>query len=161
MTNYFLRQRDLTTEINCAIILIQLFGRKGDNMATKPITPPPATKELVERLAELEGITPKEMMMKMAGFYGAAVSFLYEEGMTPAAFNKYLLGFRQAVLEQGMKAIGEALHGEDRTANAPPVQHMGKRKFVMPGPATIVAGHEDDLAPSPPALPEPAQRKVS
>ena len=129
-------------------------------MTARSVSLPPATKKLVERLAELEGLTPTEMMEKMAGFYEMAVSFLHEEGMTPAAFNKYLLGFRAAVLEQGMKAIGEALRGEDRAADAPLVQHLGKRAFRVPGPTTIVAGHEDDLAPSPPAPPEPAQRRV-
>lgn len=127
-------------------------------MTTKLLTP--AAKKLVEKLAALEGIAPAEMMEKMAGFYEMAISFLYEEGMTPEAFNEYLLGFRATVLREGMKSIGEALHGEDRAAGAPPVQRLGKRAFRIPGPATIVAGHEDDLAPSPPAPPEPAQRRV-
>ena len=112
---------------------------------------------MIDRLAELEGLTPSGMQKKMAEFYEMAVSFLYEEGMTPIAFAKFVLSIRHAVIEQGLHAVAQALHGEDRTAAAPPVQKLGSKKFTMPGPTVVLS---DELTPSPIAEPEPAQRKV-
>ena len=112
---------------------------------------------MIDRLAALEGLTPSAMQKKMAEFYEMAVTALYEEGMTPTSFAKFILSIRHAVIEQGLRAVAEALHGEDDAAAAPPVQRLGSKKFTMPGPTTILT---DELTPSPIAKPEPAQRKV-
>jgi len=120
---------------------------------------PPATRDLVERLARLEGLTENQMMARMAEFYEQAVDFLHKEGLTPEAFNAFVLNYRRVIIEKGMEALGATLRGEDQAAQRPPAQRLGERKFSMPGPDTIVRV-EDDYGPVPPAPPTPAQREV-
>lgn len=126
-------------------------------MAQKLLSLPPVTRDLIDRLAKLEGLTSSEMQKKMAEFYEMAVNFLYKEGMTPTSFAKFVLGIRHAVIEQGLHAVAQALDSEDHGAAAPPVQKLGSKKFTMPGPTVVLS---DELTPSPIAEPEPAQRKV-
>ena len=126
-------------------------------MTGKRLLLPPVTRDLIDRLAKLEGITSSEMQKKMAEFYEMAVSFLYKEGVTPTTFAKFVLGIRHAIIEQGLAAVAQALHAEDHSAAGPPIQKLGKGKFTMPGPTVILS---DELTPSPAAEPEPAQRKV-
>lgn len=120
---------------------------------------PPATKELVGRLAELEGLTEAQMLAKMAQFYESAVDFLHKESMTPEKFNEFVLNYRRIVIERGMEHLGATLRGEDQAAQRPPVQNLGTRKFSIPGPGTFVRA-EEDYSPVPPAPPTPAQREV-
>lgn len=125
----------------------------------KKISLSPAAREIVERLADLEGVTPSQMMVKMAQFYEQAVDFLHKEGLTPEAFNVFVLNYRRVVIERGMEHLGKTLRGEDMATQRPPVQNLGKRKFSMPGPGTVVRA-DDDYSPEPPAPPTPAQREV-
>lgn len=118
-----------------------------------------ATRALVERLAKLEGMTPNQMRAKMAKFYEIAAHHLFDGGATPDVLNQFIIDYRMSVLEKGMEAVGAELRGEDRATRSPPVQHLGQRKFQMPGPDTIIRA-EDDFSPQEPAPPTPAQRTV-
>lgn len=137
-------------------------GQDGPNMKPqkeKRVTPTKATKTLIEKLARLEGMTPTQMMAKMARFYEVAVTQLHDGNATPDELNAFILDYRLAIMERGMEAFGAELRGEDQATQAPKTQMLGERKFTLEGP-TVLIRTEDGTSPQEPAPPSPAQREV-